>query len=55
MDEKELLELEKEARRLKAKYHKNWRRKNPEKVNEITKRYWLKKAQKLKEETNKEE
>lgn len=55
MDEKELLELEKEARRLKAEYHKKWRRKNPDKVNEINKRYWLKKAQKCKEEKEKEE
>ena len=55
MEEKELLELEKEVRRLKAEYHKNWRQKNPDKVNEINKRYWLKKAQKSKEQKEKEE
>ena len=48
-------DLEKEAKRLEAQYHREWRKKNPDKVKATNKRYWLKKAQKLKEETNKEE
>lgn len=48
-------ELEKEAKRLEAQYHREWRKKNPDKVKAINKRYWLKKAQKLKEEKEREE
>lgn len=51
----EFSELEEEAKRLNVQYHKEWRKKNPDKVKAINKRYWLKKAQKLKEEKGKEE
>lgn len=43
-------ELEKEAKRLEAEYHRKWRAENKEKVKAINKRYWLKKAQKSKEQ-----
>ena len=47
---KESDKLLNEARKIEAEYHKNWRAKNKDKVKEINKRYWLKKAkQKLKE------
>ena len=38
--------IENKAKRLQAEYHKKWRKKNPDKVKAINKRYWLKKAQK---------
>lgn len=47
--------LEDEAKKIQAQYHREWRKKNPDKVKAINKRYWLKKAQKLKEEKEKEE
>lgn len=47
--------LEDEAKKLQAEYHRNWRAKNKDKVRETNKRYWLKKAQKSKEEKEKEE
>lgn len=46
--------IEKKAKKLQAQYHRQWRSKNKEKVKEINKRYWLKKAQeqlKAKEDT----
>jgi len=47
---KENEELLKEAKKINLEYHKNWRAKNKDKVKEINKRYWLKKAkQKLEE------
>lgn len=48
-------DLEKEAKRLEAQYHREWRKKNPDKVKATNKRYWLKKAQKSKEEKGREE
>lgn len=45
--------LEEKAKRLEAEYHKKWRAKNPDKVKEINKRYWLKKAKEM--TNNKEE
>ena len=41
-------ELEKEAKRLEAQYHREWRKKNPDKVKAINKRYWLKRLKKQK-------
>ena len=36
--------IEKKAKELQAEYCRGWRAKNKEKVKEINKRYWLKKA-----------
>ena len=46
----ENLELEKEAKKLEAEYHRKWRAENKDKVREINKRYWLKRALKSKRE-----
>lgn len=35
------------AKAAKNKYMREWRRKNPEKVRENQKKYWLRKAQKM--------
>lgn len=52
-ENKELLELAKKMKREKAK---EWARKNKDRIKEINKRYWLKKAkEKLAEEKLKEE
>ena len=48
-NEKELNELAAEIRREKARI---WRNNNKEKVKEINKRYWLKKAKQILEERN---
>ena len=54
MDENK--QLEAMARKLKNERSKAWARKNKDKIKEINKRYWLKKAkEKLAEEKNKEE
>lgn len=45
--------LEEVVKNLKAEYYRKWRAKNPDKVKEINKRYWLKKAKEMKK--NKEE
>lgn len=45
--------LEELVKNLKADYYRKWRAKNPDKVKEINKRYWLKKAQEM--TNNKEE
>ncbi len=37
-------EIEKKAKELQAKYHREWRAKNKDKVAAINERYWLKKA-----------
>lgn len=39
-------EIEEMARRLRNKKAKEWRDKNKDKVKEINKRYWIKKAKK---------
>lgn len=41
-------ELEELARREQSRYHREWRAKNPDKVREANRRYWLKKAESLK-------
>ena len=57
-ENKELQDL---ARKLKNEKSKQWARKNKDKIKEINKRYWLKKAkeklakEKLAEENKKEE
>lgn len=38
------------ARELKRQYQREWKRNNPEKVKDITRRYWERKAEKLLEE-----
>lgn len=49
-------QLEDMARKLKNERSKAWARKNKDKIKEINKRYWLKKAKKkLAEEKKKEE
>ena len=50
-EEKQLNEIANEIRREKAKI---WRANNKEKVKEINKRYWLKKAKQVLEERKKE-
>ncbi len=37
-------ELETARKDAQAAYHREWRRKNPDKVREINRRYWLKRA-----------
>jgi len=44
MSEQELI------RKAQAEYRKQWRRNNPEKTKAHQERYWLKKAQQLKEQ-----
>ena len=39
--------IEEIARKLKNEKAKKWRDKNKDKIKEINKRYWIKKAQKL--------
>lgn len=48
-------ELEKIASELKREKARAWRKQNKEKVKEINRRYWLKKAKQIMEERNKEE
>ncbi|MDL2219386.1 hypothetical protein LJC04_03490 [Ruminococcaceae bacterium OttesenSCG-928-O06] len=36
--------LEQFAREERAAYHRDWRKRNPEKLREYNKRYWIKKA-----------
>lgn len=40
------MNIEEEAKKMEAEYHRNWRIKNPEKVKAIRKRYWINKAKK---------
>jgi len=37
-------ELETARKKAQAAYHREWRRKNPEKVKEANRKYWAKKA-----------
>ena len=39
--------LSKEAKKSRAEYMKEWRRKNPEKNKEYQRRYWAKKAKEM--------
>lgn len=39
-----MTDVQKLAREEEARYHREWRRKNPEKVRAIKERYWAKKA-----------
>ncbi len=43
------------ARKLKNEKSKQWARKNKDKIKEINKRYWLRKAEKILAEENKKE
>ena len=47
---KKMIELTKEARAARAKYMREWRKKNPEKEREYTARKWEKKGQQIREE-----
>lgn len=47
MSEKNLEELAREAQR---EYHKEWRRKNPDKVRAKNERYWRRRAERMKAE-----
>ncbi len=40
-------ELELARKRAQAEYHREWRKKNPEKVRDANRRYWQRKALKL--------
>lgn len=40
-------ELSEEAKVLKRKYHREWQRKNKDKVKEYNERYWERKAEEL--------
>lgn len=44
------MKLSDEARELKNKYHREWQRKNKDKVKEYAARHWEKKAEELKED-----
>lgn len=44
MSEKSLQELAREAQR---EYHREWRRKNPDKIREKNARYWRRRAEKM--------
>lgn len=46
-------ELNKLALKAQAAYVRKWRKRNPEKVREINKRYWIKKASELETEDSK--
>lgn len=48
-------ELHDMARKLKNEKSKEWARKNKDKIKEINKRYWLRKAEKILAEENKKE
>lgn len=47
--------LDEQARSTRAEYFREWRRKNPDRVREINKRYWQKRAMRLAAEKAKEE
>ena len=51
-ENKEIYDL---ARKLKNEKSKQWARKNKDKIKEINKRYWLRKAEKILAEENKKE
>ena len=51
-ENKELHDL---ARKLKNEKSKEWARKNKDKIKEINKRYWLRKAEKILAEENEKE
>lgn len=55
LSEEEIQELVKEAKEQKNQYNREWRKNNKEKVKAINQRYWIKKAQKLREEKNNNE
>jgi len=42
-------QLDEQARKTRAEYYRQWRAKNPDKVREKNRRYWLRRAQKLRE------
>lgn len=44
------IDLNEAARIARNKYHSKWEKENPEKVREIRRRYWAKKAAKAAEE-----
>lgn len=44
MAKKKYEELSQEAKEARRKYHREWTAKNPDKVKEITHRYWERKA-----------
>ena len=46
--------MDDEARKAQREYMREWRRKNPEKVRAINKRYWERRAAKLAEKKTKE-
>ena len=45
MANKRKCELSPEARKARNKYHKEWAARNPDKVKEINRRFWERKAQ----------
>jgi hypothetical protein len=44
------MKLSDEAKELRNKYHREWRKKNSDKVKQAQKRYWERKAQEMKEQ-----
>lgn len=46
--------MDEEVRKAKAAYHREWRKKNPEKAKAIIERFWLKKVQEIKEREREE-
>lgn len=43
-------EMQEQIRAAQREYHKQWREKNPDKVKARNARYWLKKAEQLKQQ-----
>lgn len=47
--------IDNDARELRRAYYREWRKKNPEKVREWSRRYWQRKAEKLREKQEDQE
>ena len=44
--------MEDEARKVRAAYFRQWRRRNPDKVQAINARYWARRAEKLRQQAD---
>ena len=47
--------LSQEAKEARNAYHREWRKKNPEKVRQAQEKYWKKKAKEMQEQAEKDE
>jgi hypothetical protein len=48
-------DMQEQIRAAQREYHKQWRAKNPDKVKACKVRYWLEKAEQMKQEVNADE